>query len=181
METLGNVQYSHGRVGKLLAALVGTLYSLYYASTSHDWHFIDNVDLIIHEAGHVIFSFFGTFIYILGGSLMQVAFPCVFVVYFAIRRNYFAASFILLWVGMSTINVSVYASDAIAQQLPLLGGDSTTHDWHAILNTLGLLPDTPLIGGAIYTLGLCTILLASFLSLYVASCIHTETIRADLS
>ena len=33
---------------------------------------IDNVDHVIHEAGHVFFSLFGKFIYTLGGSLMQV-------------------------------------------------------------------------------------------------------------
>ncbi len=33
-----------------------------------NWNIIDDVDLIIHEAGHFIFLFFGEFIHILGGD-----------------------------------------------------------------------------------------------------------------
>ena len=37
--------------------------------------FIHGIDLIFHEAGHVIFGFFGQFLAVLGGSLMQVLIP----------------------------------------------------------------------------------------------------------
>lgn len=39
------------------------------------YRFLDRVDLVFHEAGHVIFGPFGEFIGILGGSLMQVLIP----------------------------------------------------------------------------------------------------------
>ena len=33
---------------------------------------IDNADLVIHEAGHIFFMFFGKFIHFAGGTLMQI-------------------------------------------------------------------------------------------------------------
>lgn len=47
--------------------------------------------------------------------------------------------FSLLWLGQNFINISVYAADARAQQLPLLGGNKVYHDWHYLLSALGIL------------------------------------------
>jgi len=46
------------------------------------YRFLDRVDLVFHEAGHVIFGFFGEFIGLLGGSLMQVLIPAIVTGYF---------------------------------------------------------------------------------------------------
>jgi hypothetical protein len=47
--------------------------------------------------------------------------------------------FSLLWLGQNLINISVYAADAQARRLPLLGGNKVYHDWHYLLNEIGLL------------------------------------------
>ena len=39
--------------------------------------FIHGIDLVFHEAGHVIFGFFGEFLAVLGGSLTQVLMPMI--------------------------------------------------------------------------------------------------------
>jgi hypothetical protein len=163
---------------KLATALIASAYFIYYSFTPGDWHFLDNLNLIIHEAGHVIFSFFGEFLHILGGSLWQVLLPCLFVIYFYKQQQYFSASLVLFWVGQNLINVSVYASDALAMQLPLLGGDGVMHDWHALLNMTGLLRYTYTIGTSIYALGVFIIICAIFFS--ITSSFQQSASRSDI-
>jgi len=100
---------------------------------------IDNIDLVIHEAGHVFFGLFGKFIYTSGGTLMQIIIPSI-IAWFFFRNNYRTGVQVgLLWLGQNFINISVYAADARAQKLPLLGGNKVYHDWQYLLNTLGIL------------------------------------------
>src|SRR3712207_7366884 len=54
----------------------------------------------------------------------------------------------------TTLFRSVYAGDAVAMQLPLLGGDDSMHDWNWMLDELGLLSRTREVAGAIRALGL---------------------------
>jgi hypothetical protein len=113
--------------------------ALYWGFNRGNYGLIDNVDLVIHEAGHLFFILFGKFIYTLGGTLMQIILPSIIAWYF-FRNNYrTGVQFGLLWLGQNFINISVYAADARAQQLPLLGGNKVYHDWHYLLGTLGLL------------------------------------------
>ena len=104
-----------------------------------EYGIIDNADLVIHEAGHFFFMFFGKFIYTLGGTLMQIILPSIIAWYFF--RNYYktGVQFSLLWLGQNLINISVYAADAKAKSLPLLGGDKVYHDWNYLLGQLNLL------------------------------------------
>lgn len=68
----------------------------------------------------------------------------------------------MFWVGESILNVSVYAGDSLALQLPLLGREDSIHDWNYLLSTLNLLPATAKIAGAIRLLGTIVIALAAF-------------------
>jgi hypothetical protein len=138
------------------AALVA-VYGVVCAASPGTYRFLDRVDLVFHEAGHVIFGFFGEFIGILGGSLMQVLIPAILVTYFGIRRQYYSAAVTLFWVAQSLFNVSVYAKDARARALPLLGDDISAHDWHNILGRLHLLNWDQVIGNLIYTMGLAAL------------------------
>ena len=149
---------------RLVTSVVVSAYFIYYCLTPVTWHFIDNVNLIFHEAGHVIFMFFGEFIHILGGSLFQVLFPCLFVYYFYRKQEYFSASLVLFWVGQNLINVSVYIKDAVVMQLPLLGGDNAGHDWHNLLDMTGKLHYTQVIGSSVYAAGVIIIFIAIALS-----------------
>ena len=143
---------------RVLGASVAALYFLHAASTPKDWHFFDGIDLIFHEAGHTIFSFFGEFIDVLMGSGFQVLLPLLISVYFFYTRQNFAGSLTLMWVGQSFINVSVYAGDAQVMQLPLLGVDAAMHDWNYLLSTLQALPYTSVVATALYDFGLLFIL-----------------------
>ena len=100
---------------------------------------IDNADLVIHEAGHFFFMFFGRFIYTLGGTLMQIILPSIIIWYF-LKNNYrTGVQLSLLWLGQNFINISVYAADARARKLPLLGGNHVYHDWNYLLSQVNLL------------------------------------------
>ncbi len=149
---------------RMCGTVLAGAYFVHYALTPKDWHAIDFVNLIFHEAGHIIFFFFGEFIRIAMGSGLQVLLPLFIACYFFYTRQNFAGSITLMWVGQNIINVSVYAGDAVAMQLPLLGGDSVIHDWHYLLSTLGVLGWTPAIASALSTLGFFTILSGILLS-----------------
>jgi hypothetical protein len=130
------------------------------------YRFLDYVNLVFHEAGHVFFGFFGDFIGILGGSLMQVLIPAIVVGHFVWQGHMYSAAIALFWVGQSLFNVSVYVRDARARVLPLLGDDISAHDWHNILGRLGLLRWDQGIGNLVYMLGLALVMAAVVGALY---------------
>lgn len=150
---------------KLVLALCGGIYFLACAANPAEWHFIDGVNLIIHEAGHVIFSPFGQFMQVLGGSLNQVLIPLIFAGYFFLHRQYYSGSLVLFWVGENLLNISVYAGDAIRMQLPLLGGDASLHDWNWLLFYTGLLHQTHAVALSIQITGTAFIVAATLLAI----------------
>jgi hypothetical protein len=104
-----------------------------------------NVDLVFHEAGHVLFIPFGRTMTILGGSLLQVLLPLMLVAAFlGYNKDGFAASMCLWWAGQSMMDVAPYIADARALILPLLGGGNGadrpgSHDWENLLKLWGVL------------------------------------------
>lgn len=119
--------------------------------------FLHGVDLIFHEAGHVLFIFFGEFLHFLGGSLTQILIPAGITAYFVRTQQYFASAIALFWTGQNFMDVSVYIKDARAQALPLIGGE---HDWAYLLGTTNLLAFDQAIGGFVYLIGLLLLLLS---------------------
>ena len=166
------VKYQSGAVGKivrlyvrkdpvkLVATALAAAYFVWCAYDPHRWHFIDGVDLIIHEAGHVVFMPFGEFITVAGGSLFQLIMPAAFALYFYRRGQPFSAALVLFWLGQSLLNVAVYAGDALRLELPLLGGQDSVHDWNYMLDRLGLLASSEVIGGGLRVCGTVLIVAA---------------------
>jgi hypothetical protein len=108
---------------------------------------IGAMDLMIHEFGHVFFrpfgiAFLGRTMVILGGSLMQVCVPLIFMFYFLRNRegarDPHAAMVCLWWSSMNLLDVSVYCADARARVLMLISGEtgqeSEGHDWNNLLH-----------------------------------------------
>ena len=81
--------------------------------------FIHGVDLVFHEAGHVIFGLFGELVAVLGGSLNQVLIPLIATVAFLRTRQWGSAAVTLWWTGQSLTDVAIYAADGRAKALPL--------------------------------------------------------------
>ena len=155
---------------KLVIAIGLSWYFLSSASgpkNLDNWNFLDSVNLIIHEAGHSIFIFFGEFIHVLAGSFLQITVPVIFAGYFFLwRKEYFSGSLLLFWVGHSILNVAIYMGDSIKMQLDLLGGDGVIHDWNFLLSMTGLLKYTDILSAFTYGLGFFIILTAVVLSIY---------------
>jgi hypothetical protein len=121
---------------------------------------LGDIDLAIHEFGHMLFMPFGIPILgrtmvILGGSLTQVGFPLLFVGYFLRkredrrRRDVFAAMVCLWWSAINLLDVAIYCADSRAGKLMLLDGltgqESDGHDWYNLLNGWGLLEQDTVI------------------------------------
>ncbi len=152
---------------------------VFFAASSSKFHFIDYVNLLIHEGGHGIFSFFGKFIYTLGGTLAQIIIPGMFVVYYYIVRKKILMQIFLVWLGENFINISIYAADARAHQLPLLGGNKVYHDWTYILNETGLILYDYEVGRFFYWLGIISFIISFVVPLFIKPALSAK-INLDL-
>lgn len=104
---------------------------------AYNYHFLDGVNLLIHEAGHVVFSLFGRTAHFLGGTLLQLILPAAFTISFFLREQRYEAGITGIWFCESVMYTAEYMADAQAQRLPLVGGH--IHDWHWLLSRWGVL------------------------------------------
>jgi hypothetical protein len=115
-------------------------------------------NLVFHEAGHVLFTPFGQFMRVLGGSLFQFVLPLGLAVAFLKQQNAFGAVVCTWWAGENLIDVAPYIADARALQLVLLGGKTGAevqgHDWEYMLATLGWMRFDRTLGLWAHTTGL---------------------------
>lgn len=130
--------------------------------------FLDRVDLIAHEAGHLLFSYFGEFIMIMGGTILQIFIPAVIIVYFITRHEFYSSAVTLFWLGQNMFNISVYIKDARDMVLPLVsaGGGDIIHDWNYTLSKLGILNWNIIMGNFVYGLGILIITASIALGIY---------------
>src|SRR5690349_7397916 len=80
--------------------------------------FMDLVFIPIHEGGHLLFRFFGEFLMVAGGTLLQLAVPVMLGVYFLFRRQLLGTAFCLFFFFEQLLPTAVYMADARAQELP---------------------------------------------------------------
>jgi len=121
---------------------------------------LDGANFIFHEAGHVLFAFFGEFLGVLGGSLTQVAIPVICTGYFVRHHQLAASAVTLFWTGESITNVAIYIADARVMGLPLHGGEGVIHDWNYLLGRLNLVNHAESLGRLAFAVGVITILSA---------------------
>jgi len=163
VETYWKLLQQNFEVGKLIPIGFLGLYALCFAKYYNISDFVEGgpflmrflhgVNLIFHEAGHIIFMILGQFMGILGGSLTQILIPAGISSYFFVHRQNYSGALTLCWVGENFWDVSIYIKDAQAMGLPLLGGEGVIHDWNWLLETLHLLRYDQPIGNLTYWLG----------------------------
>jgi len=155
---------------KLIFAVLFSFYFAWIALTPLQGSFLDNVDLPIHEFGHLLFRPLGEFMMVAGGSLFQVIFPSIFVGYFYWQKKLYSSAIVLFWLGQSILNVYVYAADAVSMQLVLTSGltgsEGSFHDWNYLLTAIGLLSSTKIVAGIIRLTGSLVIISAGVFSIY---------------
>jgi hypothetical protein len=128
--------------------------------------FLHRINLVFHEAGHIVFMPFGWFMTKFGGTLGQLLMPVVVMLTFLIKnKNNFGASVGLWWLGQNFMECAPYIDDAYNQQLVLLGGVTGAdkpgyHDWNAILIDIGKLDSHREIATTFDTTGTTLILTA---------------------
>ena len=142
-------------IGSAVIAVAG----LFFFSQRGKWTFFDGVNLIFHEAGHLILGFMPEFIVALAGTLLQLVIPGLLAFYFHRHEKRFATQFCVMWLGQSLLNVSNYVADARARVLPLVGGGE--HDWTYLLGKIGLLQRDVSIGKVLNVVALLIFALAT--------------------
>ena len=111
------------------------------------------VELYLHEGGHFISSPFGETLAIFGGSFWQIMFPFLFFL-FALRDRSKIAPFPLFYTGLSTLDVSYYARDAMLRIQPLIGGmHKNMHDWFRLAIRWELQDEIEAIADTLYYAG----------------------------
>ena len=118
------------------------LFLLYALRDADGFLFIDQVNLIVHESGHLLFGWLGRTPGLWGGTLMELIVPAALAVYFALHRQTVGTAFAAFFFFENFLYISVYMADARAQVLPLVTvGDPEmgSHDWFQIFAQLGLL------------------------------------------
>jgi len=152
---------------KWLPSIIILPIAIYFVLNRGDYLFIDNADLVIHEAGHFFFRFFGRFIYTAGGTLMQIILPSLIVWYFFRNSYRTGVQFSLLWLGQNFINISVYAADAQVRKLHLLGSNKVYHDWHFMLSELNILDYDHAVGYFFFSIAIIIFIVALLMPLVI--------------
>ena len=150
-------------VAVFVAAVIYSWFLIYAFNSTGAMFMIDNVNLPIHEGGHLVFGIFGwEELTVWGGTLMQCLVPFALALGFAYRREISGTAFCAFMLCENFLNVATYMADAREQDLPLVTtgqADYVEHDWAHILGHLNLLQyDTTFATGlrAVAYLGMVT-------------------------
>ena len=98
---------------------------------------LDHANLLFHEAGHPVAGLLSSRLEPYGGTLGQLAFPCVLAVAFWRKGQPLGFAAACIWFFENWLNIARYLADARAQELQLVGGGD--HDWNTILTRWDLL------------------------------------------
>ncbi len=132
------------------------LFLLHALADDDGFLLIDHVNLIVHEAGHLLFGWLGAMLGLWGGTLLELLVPLGLAAYFAFHRQTTGAVFAAFFFFENFLYIATYMADARAQMLPLVTvGDPSLggHDWFQIFSRLGVLPHDTLIAGWTRALG----------------------------
>ncbi|MBI2956358.1 MAG: hypothetical protein HYY26_03490 [Acidobacteria bacterium] len=132
-----------GRVALAAWLVFYALFLLHALASRSGFLLVDSVNLVIHEAGHLLFSYLGQTMMLWGGTLFQLFVPLALGVHFTFRRHTAGAAFAAFFFFENFLNIATYMADARRQELPLVTiGDPELagHDWFLIFSHLGVLP-----------------------------------------
>jgi hypothetical protein len=113
------------------------LFLLYAATNTSGFLFLDHANLMIHEAGHMVFAWGGETLQILGGTLAQLIVPLVCTLVFIRRGETAAVAFTVFWGFENLLYIATYMADARTSALPLVGADES--DWTLLFTQWGVL------------------------------------------
>ena len=143
----------------LICWLAFYLLFLAHAIRSVDGYlWIDNVNLVTHESGHLLFGWLGRTLGLWGGTLMQLLAPFTLALSFAWRGQTAGTAFCAFFFFENFLGIARYMGDARAQVLPLVtvgdsGDEGVMHDWFLIFSSLNVLDYDTRIEAVVRVLG----------------------------
>jgi hypothetical protein len=123
--------------------------------------FIDSANLVVHEGGHMLFSWFGRTLCLWGGTILQWLVPLLLAIYFFYQRQVAAFIFCSFFFFENWLYTATYMADARAMVLPLVtvgDPDYVEHDWNTIFSSLKVLPYDTKIAAIVRFVGWCGML-----------------------
>ena len=142
------------RVSRLGGGACVALYLLFLMYAWRDnsgFLFLDYANLIIHEVGHLCFSWGGHTLMILGGTLGELIVPFLCAVFFFFHRQTYGLAFCFFWFFENFLYIGTYMADARTMVLPLVNSDES--DWTILFSQWGVLLYDQKIGHFIRHLG----------------------------
>jgi hypothetical protein len=128
-----------------------TLFLLYASLNTSGFLFPDFVNLMIHEAGHMFFSWAGDTIMLLGGTLGELIVPLLCAAAFFYQRQIYGFAFSLFWFFENFLYIGTYMADARTSALPLVNSDES--DWTILFTQWNILIHDQQIGHFVRVLG----------------------------
>ena len=145
------------RTGRIALLVVLAWFTLRHLADPAYQGIYGGLNLVLHEAGHLVFGWFGgRWLSAAGGTLFHLTCVVAVGVAFWRQRDPFAATVALWWSGTVLVGAGHYAADARRQVLPLVtvGDGPVGHDWYTMLDPLGLLAWDQQVGAALRGFGL---------------------------
>ncbi|MBX3132601.1 MAG: hypothetical protein KF689_04310 [Gemmatimonadaceae bacterium] len=144
-------------------------------------HLFSGITFGAHEFGHLFFAFFGEWMTVAGGSLMQLLVPIGAAAVVLRSKDWFGAAVCALFLASSLGDLSWYVGDARARDLDLVSfsPDGGGHDWAYLLKNAGLLDRDLAIARGVRFLGWLTVLAASVFTARLVWWMATEPAPAS--
>ena len=130
---------------------VGLLFGAIFYCEAGFVFLVDHANLLFHEAGHPFVGLFSQQLETYGGTLGQLAFPCILAVSFWRKGQVLSLAGAVIWFFENWLNIARYMADARRLELPLVGGGD--HDWNTIFTRWNVLQYDDRIAAAVKTIG----------------------------
>jgi hypothetical protein len=139
------------RVGGIAWLVAYSFFLLYAFRNTSGFLFPDMANLMIHEAGHLIFSWGGNTLMLLGGTIGELLAPLACGLFFFFQRQTYGFVFCSFWFFENFLYIGTYMKDARDNALPLI--NSEIGDWTILFSRWGVLDYDLKIGQAFRNLG----------------------------
>ncbi|HOW58300.1 MAG TPA: hypothetical protein PLO78_01090 [Candidatus Omnitrophota bacterium] len=136
--------WCNGKNGFVRLPLLGWFAYVFVRSLG-DPHYQSALSLLnlgFHEIGHLLFSYFGKFMSILGGTILETLIPLYAMFHFYRQKDFFAVAMSFGWLSTVLFGIARYAGDAQKMTIPLVSlswEPTILHDWNYLLSQVGLL------------------------------------------
>ena len=120
------------------------------------FHWFDLVFVPVHEGGHLLFGYFGHWIMVAGGTILQLFVPFALAIYFLFKRQLFGTAFCAFFFFEQFLPAGIYMADARCECLEYVTvGDPelAEHDWFYLFSRAGVLDHDTQIGNFVRVLG----------------------------